>query len=69
MPTALERGEALKLTVYLDNSVIEVYANDRISMTSRIYPELEQARGIRLYTVGGRAKIGATVWQMDSIWD
>ena len=65
----LGRAETLNLTIYLDNSVIEVYANDRISMTSRIYPNLEQAQGIRLFTLGGRASLGTTVWRMKSIWD
>ena len=64
----LGRGETLKLTIYLDNSVIEIYANDRVSMASRIYPNLESAQGIRLYTGGGSASVGATVWQMSSIW-
>ena len=64
----LGRGEALKLTIFLDKSVIEIYANGRISMASRIYPNLEQAQGILLYTEGGSASVGATIWQMGSIW-
>ena len=66
---ALERGDTLRLTIYLDNSVVEVYANDRISMTSRIYPDLAQSQGIRLFTLGGSASVGTTVWRMSSIWD
>lgn len=64
----LGRRETLNLTIYLDKSVIEIYANDRVSMTSRIYPNLEQAQGIRVYTVGGSASAGVTVWPMASIW-
>ena len=64
----LGRGETLKLTIFLDKSVIEIYANGRISMASRIYPNLEQAQGILLYTDGGSASVGATIWQMGSIW-
>jgi beta-fructofuranosidase len=64
----LSENEALDLKIYLDNSVIEVYANDRITLTSRIYPNLERAQGIRVYTDGGSANLGATVWQMSSIW-
>ena len=65
---ALGPGETLQLSIYLDNSVIEIYANGRISMASRIYPNLESAQGIRLYSGGGRAKVGTTVWDMSSIW-
>ncbi len=65
---ALGPGETLQLTIYLDNSVVEIYANGRISMASRIYPNLESAQGIRLYSGGGRAQVGTTVWNMSSIW-
>lgn len=64
----LERGETLKLTIFLDKSVIEIYANGRISMASRIYPNLQQAQGMLLYAEGGSASVGAAVWQMGSVW-
>lgn len=64
----LGRGETLRLAIYLDNSVLEIYANDRLSMASRIYPNLDDAQGIRLYARGGSASAGATIWRMGSIW-
>ena len=65
---ALGRGETLQLTIYLDGSVIEIFANDRLSMASRIYPDQERAHGMQLFAKGGSARVGTTVWQMDSIW-
>ncbi|WP_019587723.1 glycoside hydrolase family 32 protein [Deinococcus apachensis] len=35
---ALERGEGLNLRLLLDGSVLEVYANGRACLTSRVYP-------------------------------
>ena len=64
----LGRGETLNLTIYLDKSVIEIFANDRISMASRIYPNRESAQGILLNNGGGNARVGATIWRMGSIW-
>lgn len=64
----LGADETLHLAIYLDNSVIEIYANERISLASRIYPDLESSQGIRLYAAGGSASVGAAVWQMGSIW-
>ena len=61
--------EALDLTIFLDNSVIEIYANDRLSMTSRIYPSRDDAQGLRFYAHGGTATAQVAVWQMGSIWD
>lgn len=33
-------GEDVHVTLYVDVSIIEIYANDRFAMTSRIYPSL-----------------------------
>lgn len=65
----LADDEALDLTIFLDNSVIEIYANDRLSMTSRIYPSRDDAQGLRFYAHGGTATAQVSVWQMGSIWD
>ena len=65
----LADGEALDITVYIDRSVIEVYANARLTMTSRIYPSREDALGLRLMAEGGGAVVEAAVWRMGSIWD
>ena len=64
----LDDDEPLNLTLFLDNSVIEVYANERISMTSRIYPSRDDAQGLQLECTRGSAKAQVAVWQMGSIW-
>jgi beta-fructofuranosidase len=45
-------GEDLKVRVFVDNSVLEVYINDRFALTSRIYPTLETSTGAS-YDFGG----------------
>lgn len=65
----LEQDEALRLRIFLDKSVIEIYANDRLTMTSRIYPSRADAQGLRLVAQGGSATVQARVWRMGSIWD
>jgi len=43
---ALLPGEdEMRLRVFVDGSVIEVYANDRFALTSRVYPSLDESRG------------------------
>ena len=64
----LAENEPLDLTVYLDNSIIEVYANDRVTMTSRIYPSRAEAKGLSLGCAGGSARARMAVWKMSSIW-
>lgn len=65
---ALDADEALNLTLYLDNSVIEVYANKRIALTSRVYPSRRDAQGLQIACESGSASANVAVWQLGSIW-
>ena len=64
----LDADEMLDLRIFLDASVIEVYANQRLTLTSRIYPDRADANGLRISCAGGDAKAQVSVWQMGSIW-
>jgi beta-fructofuranosidase len=65
---ALEAGESLTLRVFVDCSVIEVFANGRLCLTSRVYPA-ETSLGIGLFAQGGSVNVAAIdVWDMQSIW-
>ncbi len=64
----LAAGAELDLRLFLDNSVIEVYANERLSMTSRVYPDRADAQCLRLSCVGGATQTRVRIWQMSSIW-
>jgi beta-fructofuranosidase len=65
----LKPGERLKLHVFLDHSVIEVFANERASLTSRIYPSRSDSLGVGVFTQGGAAQIHSLdIWEMSSVW-
>lgn len=38
--------EDLHVRIFIDNSIIEIYANDRFALTSRIYPTLDTSLGV-----------------------
>lgn len=38
--------EDLQIRIFVDNSIVEVYANDRFALTARIYPTLDTALGV-----------------------
>jgi beta-fructofuranosidase len=38
--------EDLHVTIFVDNSIIEIYANDRFALSSRIYPTLDSSLGV-----------------------
>lgn len=66
VPHPLAAGEALHLRILLDGSVIEVIANHRTSLTSRIYPLPTDDTHLRV--IGGQALHALDIWEMSSIW-
>ncbi len=53
-PFALADGEPLTLRVYVDKSVVEVFANEgRQAVTRRIYPSANNAANVALFAKGG----------------
>jgi beta-fructofuranosidase len=66
----LPAGEPLQLRVFVDHSVIEVFANGRAALTTRVYPTREDSLGVGLFACGGQARlVSLDAWQIESIWD
>jgi beta-fructofuranosidase len=64
-PFALKPGEALEMRIYLDRSMLEVFANGRQCLTQRIYPTLEESVGVSLFSIGGETAVAAVdAWDM-----
>jgi beta-fructofuranosidase len=58
--------ETLDLRLLLDGSVLEIIANGRTSVSTRIYPSRGESNGVRLFGLGVLEVM--TVWTMQSIW-
>ena len=56
-PLELNPGERLKLRVFVDHSVVEVFANGRQAVARRIYPSRRDSIGVRLFARGGDAHV------------
>lgn len=54
-PLDLAAGEPLRLRVFVDKSVVEVFANGRQAVMRRVYPARSDSLGVRLFSVGGPA--------------
>ena len=68
-PLALAAGEALHLRIFIDRSIIEVFANERQCLTLRVYPQRADSRGISLFARGRPAQLRwLKLWQMRSVW-
>jgi beta-fructofuranosidase len=61
--------QTLWLHIFLDRSVVEVFANGRECLSERIYPSLADSVGLDLFARGGTAKLNSVdVWELESIW-
>lgn len=64
-PFELKDGEKLQLRVFLDRSILEVFANARQCVTQRIYPARNDSVGVALFSEGGFVEIESLqAWQM-----
>ena len=63
-------GETLKLRVFIDRSVVEVFVNDRQYLAMRVYPGMEESVGLSLLSQGqDNELISMDAWQMKSIYE
>ncbi len=64
-PLALDPGEPLTLDIFLDRSIIEVFANGKQAMVQVVYPELATSTGVKLFAEGGAVTVtNLRSWQM-----
>ena len=69
-PIKMAQGEPLRLRIFVDRSIVEVFANDRQCLTLRTYPEREDSSGVSVFARGSDARLASfDIWQMGSIWD
>jgi len=69
-PLELTAGTTLKLHIFLDKSVVEVFANGQVCLTSRIYPSRTNSLGIGLFARGGSVELKSMdIWEMRSNWE
>ena len=56
-PLELQDGERLKLRVFVDKSVVEVFANSRQAIARRVYPSRKDSIRVHLFSTGGDARV------------
>jgi beta-fructofuranosidase len=64
-PFVLRPGEPLQLRVFVDKSIVEVFANDRQAVVRRIYPSRPDSLGVALFSEGGETRVrSVAAWEM-----
>ena len=67
---SIERGgEPIRLRVFIDRSVVEVFVNGKLYLAMRVYPGRQDSLGVSLRARGQDAVLKKLdAWQMQSIW-
>jgi beta-fructofuranosidase len=69
-PLRLGPEEPLRLHIFLDRSVLEVFANEGVCISTRIYPTRHDSLDIALVAERHGARLELLdAWQLRSIWD
>ena len=65
-PVNFAAGDRVSLRIFLDRSVLEVFAGDQRYMAQRIYPTRADALDVKLFSRGGPTSVKSIrAWQMD----
>lgn len=66
----MERGsDTLRLRVFVDRSVVEVFVNEKVYLATRVYPGRKDSVGVSLRAQGQDAVLKKLdAWQMKPIW-
>ena len=68
-PTATTPGKPLKLRVFIDRSVVEVFVDGKQYLAMRVYPARKDSVGVSVLARGQDAVLKKLdAWQMNSIW-
>ena len=63
--SGMQEMEPLKLHIFVDNSLVEIFANDRFALATRIYPARDDSTGISFYVGEGSGNVtfqNVTMW-------
>lgn len=68
-PFIMTGDETLKLRIFIDKSVVEVFVNGKQCIAARVYPSREDAVGVSIRSQGQESELKSLeAWQMKSIY-
>ena len=69
-PVLIESGEPVRLRIFVDRSVVEVFVNGRQCVAVRVYPGRPDSTGVSLISRGQESEVlSLDCWQMRSIYE
>ena len=69
-PFRLDAGETLKLRIFIDKSIVEVFVNGKQVVAARVYPDRKDSVGVSVRSNGDSAELKSLdAWQMKNIYE
>ena len=69
MPVGLEPGQPLRIQLFVDHSIIELFVNGRLCLTCRVYPRRHDSDGVCFFSRRGHIEVNnINIWKMKAIW-
>ena len=69
-PVFIEADEPVRLRIFVDRSVVEVFVNERQCVAARVYPGREDSTGVSLRSQGQESELlSLDCWQMKNIYE
>lgn len=66
----IERDESLKLRVFVDKSVVEVFVNGKQCIAARVYPDRVDSVGVSMRSQGRNSTVKSfEAWQMKNVYE
>ena len=63
-------NEPLRVRIFVDRSVVEVFVQERRWMMKRVFPALADSKGVSIESIGHNAKIiSLDAWQMKNVYE
>ncbi len=64
-----KNSKKLNLHIFIDNSIVEVFANHRECITGQISSKRSLPFALDLFATGGKVKVNSLdIWELKSIW-
>ena len=68
-PVLILPNENIRLRIFIDKSVVEVFVNGRQCVAARVYPGMEESIGVSIRSQGNSSELKSLdAWQMENIY-
>lgn len=65
LPETFSRGEIIKLHVFIDHSIIDIFVNDKWAASVRLFPTGDDADGVEAFSTGATTVKSLKAWTLD----